>query len=191
MLLSPSSKIRSYTGPRISGLPSFLMRRRRRKRCRRRRHPSRAGQPAAGSLRRGRREAHPLRQEARPVQSPPPRLPHRPRSSLPSVSAVEEAVRSVLLTVLVELARLQFLLGWNAPRWAGVGSSQLYRRRTSQEKTISLESTVLHQCIRSRIGELANGALYSVTYSWLSKSGNNIDVPLARPVRAASITSAR
>jgi hypothetical protein len=35
------------------------------------------------------------------------------------------------------------------------------------------------------------GALYSVTYSWLSKSDNNIDVPLARPVRAASITSAR
>ena len=35
------------------------------------------------------------------------------------------------------------------------------------------------------------GALYSVTYSRLSKSDSNIDVPLARPVRAASITSAR
>ena len=31
------------------------------------------------------------------------------------------------------------------------------------------------------------GALYSVTYSRLSKSDSNIDVPLARPVRAASI----
>ena len=29
------------------------------------------------------------------------------------------------------------------------------------------------------------------TYSRLSKSDSNIDVPLARPVRAASITSAR
>src|SRR2546430_4791386 len=35
------------------------------------------------------------------------------------------------------------------------------------------------------------GALYSVTYSRLSKSDSNIDVPLARSVRAASITSAR
>ena len=35
------------------------------------------------------------------------------------------------------------------------------------------------------------GALYSVTYSRLSKSDSNIDVPLALPVRAASITSAR
>jgi hypothetical protein len=34
-------------------------------------------------------------------------------------------------------------------------------------------------------------ALYSVTYSRLSKSDSNIDVPLALPVRAASITSAR
>ena len=31
------------------------------------------------------------------------------------------------------------------------------------------------------------GALYSVTYSRLSKSDSNIDVPLAPPVRAASI----
>jgi hypothetical protein len=30
-----------------------------------------------------------------------------------------------------------------------------------------------------------------VTYSRLSKSDSNIDVPLALPVRAASITSAR
>src|SRR5882724_3334073 len=35
------------------------------------------------------------------------------------------------------------------------------------------------------------GALYSVTYSRLSKGDSNIDVPLALPVRAASITSAR
>ena len=34
-------------------------------------------------------------------------------------------------------------------------------------------------------------AEHSVTYSRLSKSDSNIDVPLARPVRAASITSAR
>jgi hypothetical protein len=33
--------------------------------------------------------------------------------------------------------------------------------------------------------------LYSVTYSRLSKSDSNIDVPLALPVRVASITSAR
>jgi hypothetical protein len=35
------------------------------------------------------------------------------------------------------------------------------------------------------------GAFYSVTYSRLSKSDSNIDVPLAQPVGAASITSAR
>src|SRR6266849_2174453 len=35
------------------------------------------------------------------------------------------------------------------------------------------------------------GALYSVTYSRLSKSDSNIDVPLALPARAASITSVR
>src|SRR6266516_4845046 len=35
------------------------------------------------------------------------------------------------------------------------------------------------------------GALYSVTYSRLSKGDSNIDVPLALPVRAASIKSAR
>jgi hypothetical protein len=34
-------------------------------------------------------------------------------------------------------------------------------------------------------------AKHSVTYSRLSKRDSNIDVPLARPVRAGSITSAR
>jgi hypothetical protein len=61
--------------------------------------------------------------------------------------------------------------------------------------TISLafvdRTFVNSQIRRAGVQKKRHGALYSVTYSWLSKSDNNIDVPLARPVRAASITSAR
>ena len=98
---------------------------------------------------------------------------------------------------------MQQLISWSRRRFAQVRSQRAEKGRPETRFACDRDRFADTQVVQERrAGQGARkaseivmsphcGALYSVTYSRLSKSDSYIDVPLARSVRAASIRSPR